>query len=113
MATTGGVETMSAADGHKEKKARDWWDKADIVGKLLSALIIPFALLIVGNLINAAATEREAFRQEGERAADEERRRIDRADALLEGLASDSERRRRLTISWARYLDTVKQLPAA
>ena len=45
--------------------------------------------------------------------AQDELRRIDRAHALLEGLSSDSERRRRLTISWARYLDQVKQLPAA
>lgn len=104
---------MSSTGSDKKKDSRDWWEKTEIIGKLLSALIIPFALLIVGNLINTAVAEREQRQQEIDRAADEERRRIDRAHALLDGLASDSERRRRLTISWAKYLDTVKQLPSA
>jgi hypothetical protein len=68
-------------------KPRDGWDKAEVIGTLLSGLLIPFVLLLIGNMLNDMATTREQSRRDSERELETERRRVDRASELLEGLA--------------------------
>jgi GH24 family phage-related lysozyme (muramidase) len=39
---------------------RDWWDKADIIGKLLGSILIPIGLAAAGFLVNSALQDRSA-----------------------------------------------------
>lgn len=91
--------------------ARDKWDKLEIIGKLLGALVLPTVLFILGQQFNENASARDAVRQSESRSADQEQRRIDRASALVEGLASTNERLRLLNVQWARFLQAKRQLP--
>ena len=91
--------------------ARDNWDRLEIAGKLLGALVLPMVLFVLGQQFNEAASAREAARQSETRSADQEQRRIDRASALVEGLASTNERNRLLNVQWAKFLQVKRQLP--
>lgn len=90
---------------------KDNWDKTDILGKLLSALLVPFALVVVGQVFSNQAALRDESRRQMEREAEEGRRKIDRVNTLIESLSSESVQRRRLAVEWATYLDAVKELP--
>lgn len=92
-------------------RPRDSWDRFEIVGKLVAALVLPVVLFVLAQQFNSAASTRDATRQSEVRTVEQEQRRIDRASALLEGLASSNERLRALNVQWARFLQAKRQLP--
>jgi Trypsin len=52
--------------GTERSKPRDSWDKADIIGKLLGAILIPIALAIAGFAVNIALQNRSAQQKTAE-----------------------------------------------
>jgi hypothetical protein len=52
-------------DGHREEtnttsesSSKDWWDKADVIGKIVGSLFIPVVVLFAGYLVNIALQKR-------------------------------------------------------
>jgi hypothetical protein len=79
---------------------RDLWSKAEIICTALGAIVLPMALFVVGNRLTA---QQEAAAEAG--------RQAERLTALLQPLASENARERKLAIEVMGYLGQNKQLP--
>jgi hypothetical protein len=79
---------------------RDGWSKAEIICTALGAIVLPAALFVVGNRLT---TQQESAAEAG--------RQAERLTALLQPLASENPRERRLAIEVIGYLGQNRQLP--
>lgn len=79
---------------------RDKWSKADVLVRLVSTLLIPVVIFIIGNKIGEQQAE-----------ADREQRNSDRIALLLKSLGSENERERHLAISFSRHLAESGKFP--
>ena len=90
---------------------RDLWSKAEIVFTAIGAVILPIVLFIVGtSLTRQQEAAADAARMQQEAAA-QAAREAERLTGLLQPLASENERERRLAIEVAGYLAKTNQLP--
>ena len=86
---------------------RDWWQKAEIVTRIVSsiaAIFLPIALLIVGNQLTKRQKDIESSRQQAESKAS-------RLTLLVEQLSSDNSKKIQLAIKVAEFLGKNDQLP--
>ena len=94
-----------------EDKPRDKWSKAEIIVGVLSGIMLPIVVAIIGGIYTYIQdTNHEANAQQEHQNA-EVRYRADRATNLLKHFASDNKRERLLAIKVAEELGKEKQLP--
>ena len=79
---------------------RDWWDKSEIIAKIASAVVLPFALVLINNTISTTAASREKAESQA-----------NRLPVFIDFLSSDSPKKRVLAEKVVRYLGTTNQIP--
>src|SRR5262245_31015735 len=84
--------------------AQDKWDKTDVIVKMISAIFLPFVLLLVGQMYD----RRERTSTQERVKADVEASRI---TTLLRSLASESARERTMALTVAQYFGDRGELP--
>jgi hypothetical protein len=97
---------MSSAD-----KARDKWSKAEIIVGILSGILLPVVLALVGGVYTYIQDRNHEATAGQEHQNEEVRRRADTATNLLKHFASENKRERLLAIKVAEQLVKEKQLP--
>ena len=86
---------------------QDWWQKAEIVTKIVSsiaAIFLPIALLIVGNQLTQRQKGIEYSKQQAESKAS-------RLTTIVDQLSSENIKKRQLAIKVAEFLGKNDQLP--
>jgi hypothetical protein len=94
-----------------EDKPRDKWSKVEIVVGLLSGILLPLVLAVVGGVYTYIQDKNHEAGADQEHQNEEVRRRADTATNLLKHFASENKRERLLAIKVAEELVKEKQLP--
>lgn len=83
-----------------EGSIKDIWDKIEIIGTICGGILIPIAVVFVGNIISKQKTKKEHLNQEASRISD-----------FIKHLSSDNENERIIALKCAQYLKSKNQLP--
>lgn len=97
---------MSSAD-----EPRDKWSKAEIIVGVLSGILLPIVVAIVGGIYTYVQDKNQEANAVQDQQNEEISHRADRATNLLKHFASESKRERLLAIKVAEQLGKDKQLP--
>jgi hypothetical protein len=77
-----------------------FWNRLDVLGKVLSGLLLPVVLLVVSENYAADRTEAELAQ-----------RRVDRVTQVLSALGSDNARERLLALQFVQFLAQLGEFP--
>jgi hypothetical protein len=93
-------------------KPRDRWSKAEIIVGILSGILLPIVVAVVGGIYTFVQDRNHDANVIQQHQNEEVQRRADRATTLLKHFASESKRERLLAIKVAEELAKEKQLPS-
>ncbi|HEY0003970.1 MAG TPA: peptidoglycan-binding domain-containing protein [Pyrinomonadaceae bacterium] len=95
-----------------EVKQYHWRDNLDLILKILTGVLIPLTIVIVGQLVTRQQQRDSDASLKQQRESDLAQRNADRAANLLKSLSSENVRERQLAVRVVAHLLSQNQFPA-